>query len=365
MASSISSQAVSILDRKLVGIFETTTITSRDAKALQTWLLENGYSVPTNAAPVIASYVKDGWVFVATKVRRDKPDNETSTPHPLSFTFKTDRPVYPMRLTGVDNGPLSVELYVFGPSRAKASHFKVERCTRPDYSSELEERSRRSPETLVIVHPLLRRWVYGSPAATKLTATLSPADMRKDVWINWTPFWEKGNRLFSRHGALTTALNWGALLFAFGEYVICIFVYYNKSWKPRLSRMIKIVAVVSIILAGLGYLTLPKIEVKLVKGRFYSYLLEEQLVLQLVLNDGGWQTIAEARKQLQNVVVNPTEARRWGLESVTNYWVGGQIREEDSPGNYVLRETNSQLRLVTFDAVGLEVVSDTWDLPHK
>jgi len=160
-------------------------------------------------------------------------------------------------------------------------------------------------------------------------------------------------------------LNWGALLFALGAYVICVFVYYNKSWKPRLSRTIKIVAVVSMILAGLGYLTLPKIEVKLVKGRFYSYLLEEQLVLQMVLNDGGWQTIAEARKQLQNVVVNPTEARRWGLESVTNYWVGGQIHEEDSPGNYVLRETNSQLRLVTFDAVGLEVVSDTWDLPHK
>ena len=70
-------------------------------------------AVPTNAEPVIASYVKDGWVFVATKVRRDKPDNETSTPHPLSFTFKTDKPIYPMRLTGVDNGPLSVDLYVF------------------------------------------------------------------------------------------------------------------------------------------------------------------------------------------------------------------------------------------------------------
>ncbi len=88
-------------------------------------------AVPTNAEPVIASYVKDGWVFVATKVRRDKPDNETSTPHPLSFTFKTDKPVYPMRLTGLDNGPLSVELYVFGPSRAKAAHFKVESCVKP------------------------------------------------------------------------------------------------------------------------------------------------------------------------------------------------------------------------------------------
>jgi hypothetical protein len=124
------SQAVSILDWKIVGVFETTTIASHDAKALQAWLSENGFAVPTNAEPVIASYVKDGWVFVATKIRRDKPDNETSTPHPLSFTFKTDKPVYPMRLTGLNSQSLSVDLYVFSDARAAAPHFKVESCTR-------------------------------------------------------------------------------------------------------------------------------------------------------------------------------------------------------------------------------------------
>jgi len=67
MMSGVSEQAVSILDRKIVGIFETTTITSHDPKALQIWLSENGYSVPTNSESVIASYVKSGWVFVAAK----------------------------------------------------------------------------------------------------------------------------------------------------------------------------------------------------------------------------------------------------------------------------------------------------------
>ena len=177
MSSETSSQTVSILDRKLVGIFETTTITSHDAKALQTWLSENGFAVPTNAEPVIASYVKDGWVFVATKVRRDKPDNETSTPHPLSFTFKTDKPVYPMRLTGVDNGPLSVELYVFGPSRAKASHFKVESCTRPN-----------------IAHPLLHKWVGDSTVSHQAhsdTFTRRYAQRCPDQLAS-CHFWRKG-----------------------------------------------------------------------------------------------------------------------------------------------------------------------------
>jgi hypothetical protein len=252
MTSSISSQPVSILDRKIVGVFETTTIASHDAKALQTWLSQNGYAVPANAEPVIASYVRDGWVFVATKVRRDKPDNETSTPHPLSFTFKTDKPVYPMRLTGVDDEPLSVELYVFGPDRAEASHFKVERCTRPNYPepSLKDTLPYWSPETPNVVHPLLRKWVDGSPVATKLTAMLSRADMRRDVWINWTLFLEKRNHLFSWQGALTTALNWGAGLFAAGLLVVCLLTFVSETHKTKLQRRIRIVTVASIVLAG-------------------------------------------------------------------------------------------------------------------
>ena len=46
MESTSSEQNISILDRKLVGIFETTTISSHDAKALQAWLSENGYLRP-------------------------------------------------------------------------------------------------------------------------------------------------------------------------------------------------------------------------------------------------------------------------------------------------------------------------------
>jgi hypothetical protein len=344
MASVSSEQTVSILDRRLVGIFETTTIASHDAKALQAWLSQNGYAVPTNAEPVIASYVKEGWVFVGTKVRRDKPDNETSTPHPLSFTFKTDKPVYPMRLTGVDNGPLSVELYVFGPSRAGAPHFKVESCTRPN-----------------IAHPLLHKWVGDLTVATKLTATLSPADMRQDVWINSMPFWEKKNRLFSWQGALTTALNWGTGLFAAGLVVVCLLAFANETHKTKLLRRIGIVMVASIVLVALVYFSLPKIEVKLVKGHFHSTR-QGQIILYMILDDGGWQTIAEARAILQNATLNPTNTVFHGYKDWDNDLVGGQIREEDSPGNYLLRETNNLLQFVTFGYDGGENVRGSWDL---
>ena len=211
-------RSVSILDRRMVGVFDTTTIASQDPKALQTWLRENGFMAAADTAPTIESYVKQGWVFVAAKVRRDAADVQTSTPHPLSFTFKTARPVYPMRLTGVGNGPLRVELYVFGSERASAPHFKVQRCTRPDYPEPSQGWSRTSPETPIVVHPLLRQWVSGSPVVTKLSATLTPADMRQDVWLDWGAFRETNSRLFSREGARTYAYNWGAGVFAAGLF---------------------------------------------------------------------------------------------------------------------------------------------------
>jgi hypothetical protein len=367
MSSETSSQAVSILDRKLVGVFETTTITSRDAKALQTWLSENGFAVPTNAEPVIASYVKDGWVFVATKIRRDKPDNETSTPHPLSFTFKTDKPVYPMRLTGVDSQRLKVELYIFGPDRAEASHFNVERCMRPNYPEPPPTDIWSwnwfgwSPETPNIVHPLLRKWVVGSPVATKLIATLSRADMRNDVWINWTPFGERKNLLFSRQGALTTALNWGTGLFAAGLYVVCLLAFYNKMHKPKLPRWIRIVTVASIVLVGLFYLALPKTKVRLVKGG-YDHMQGQQEHLPSVCSYSGWRTITEARAGLREYLSNPTNAALNYWENFDNYLIGGQIREEDSPGNYTIREINGQLEIVLYDAQGAEHIGtvDHW-----
>jgi hypothetical protein len=127
------------------------------------------------------------WVFVAAKVRRDNASLDTSTPHPLSFTFKTDKPVYPMRLTGLANKPLRVELYVFGPARAKAPHFNVKRCLQPNYSSPPPSDVSTSwnwmclsPETPNIVHPLLRKWANGLPVATKLVGTLSPMNLRRD-----------------------------------------------------------------------------------------------------------------------------------------------------------------------------------------
>jgi hypothetical protein len=359
--------AVSILDRRVVGVFDTTTIASQDPKALQNWLRENGFVVSAETDTVIASYVTEGWVFVAAKIRRDLAELQTSTPHPLSFTFKTPRPVYPMRLTGINNGPLRVELYIFGPKCASAPHFKVERCTRPDYPPPSEKWSRNPPEALHIVHPLLRQYVGGSPVATKLTATLTPADMQRDVWLDWGVFWEKESRLYSPQGARTYAFNWGAAVFAAGLLFAWLASVSSEPNRRRLLTLGSGATVLGLVLASVLHLALPKTEVRLVKmpgARTHSNLYSVSYELETETNltpATARAVLAEVSKSL-DVRYKRSDS---GDDYMANFLLGGRVREEDSPGNYTFRQTASGLELVSYDAQGTEHLLSQLPRPAK
>lgn len=344
-SSATSAKEVSILDRKIVGVFDTAVITSRDAKSLQSWLSENGFVVPTNSQPVIEAYLKEGWVFATAKVSRHDSDGETNTLHPLSFVFNTERPVYPMRLTGLGNAPLTVELYYFGNETATARHFKVESRLRPK-----------------IAHPLLRQWIPESSAGTKLTAQLSPSQMQQDVWLHPAPM--IGTRaavVFSRHGALITALNWGAGIFAAGLVAIYILWRRQPAKIPRLLGALILTAGALLIML---YVSFPKTEIKLVNGFPKSIFKQQQLTVQMILADAAPKTLAEARHVVQTTIADPKKSEPYYFRNMwDNVWLGGQIHEEDSPGNYLLRTNNTgQLELIGFDQNGEERLVTTFDL---
>ncbi|MGP8198453.1 MAG: DUF2330 domain-containing protein [Limisphaerales bacterium] len=350
-AGSAAAPNVSILDRKIVGIFDTTTISSRDPAALQAWLRANGFAAPTSRDQAITSYVKDGWVFVTAKIRRDDPALQTATPHPLSFTFKTEKAVYPMRLTGIDNGPVQIDLYVFGPERAKAPHFKVERCAQPVYpklplhhgiKSMSSSDFSPTPESLRIVHPLLRKWVDGAPAATKLTATLSPDEMRDDIWISWAPFSEKGTSRFSHQGAWLYALNWGTGAIAAALLTTIIVGPGSEHRRKRPATFVGLVTCSGIILTVVIYSLLPKTEVRLI--RHYMPLRENFYILDYADSVAAEETnLTETRAYLAGGLIAGENK---------NYLSGGSIHEEDSPGNYQLRQGSNRVECVIYDASG-------------
>jgi hypothetical protein len=198
-------------------------------------------------------------------------------------------------------------------------------------------------ENVEIVHPLLRKWVDGAPVATKLTATLNPEDMREDVWISWLPFSEKTTILASCHGAFIYAVNWGAGLIAATLLSAFAFGPGGENRKIRLAGFVGAAAAAGIVLTAMIYFLLAKTEMRYVLG-YRTPRLETLSNLRLVQSAASMETnLTEVRAFIADGSIGP---------HLQNYLSGGLIREEDSPGNYQLRQCSNHVECVIYDARG-------------
>jgi hypothetical protein len=268
----------------------------------------------------------------------------------LCFTFQTDKAIYPMQLTGVGNTNLIVELFVFGPSRAEASHFKVERCGAP-FFQEPQEFSLGSTAQIRIVHPLLRKWVAGSSIATKLSADLKPGMMKEDIELRWLPFAEVRHNICSYQGALIFSANCGVSVFASCLLLASIVTAFKPDWQPRLKKVAGLVAVAGVVVAALAFVAVPKTVVRLTNHPYLRSQLNLRGLAYLYEDDSQTNhasSLAESRAILKTIKVSEPKL------TAENLLLGGPIREEDSPGNYVLRESTNGVEFVWFDADGGE-----------
>ena len=200
----LGAAGVTIVSVQRAGVFDSTTIKGTNPSAVMNWFRDNGYQTPQGAEPAIRNYVKEGWVFVASKVRRDNPNAVRTALHPLAFTFSTRQPVYPTRLTAVNDGECIIDLYVMGSKRAAARHFNVARCDK------LVIHPGSDPKTwLRVSDDELASFIGDATVGTKLTATLTPKQMQSDVAIKSSFFRSTGRYFYSDYGAFTIALNVG------------------------------------------------------------------------------------------------------------------------------------------------------------
>jgi hypothetical protein len=194
------------------------------------------------------------------------------------------------------------------------------------------------PESLPIAHPLLRKWVDGTAVATKMTANLTPDEMHNDVWISWASFSEKGTTRFSHQGAWFYALNWGI-----GSITACLLAAFflgprGANSKKRVFRSVGLGIGFGIILTLAIYTLLPKTQVRLVRD-FHPFFGNYSFLSEFGSLATSQEGLADARDMLR--CCDPE-----------NYLVGGKIREEDSPGNYQLRQGSNRVECVIYDASG-------------
>jgi hypothetical protein len=108
---------VEVLSRKIVGAFDVAVVRENQAGALNGWLDKEGYQSLDDAEDILEFYRGKKYVYACIKVS-DAPLNKDAPTdlHPLRFTFKTggrDGIFFPMKMTGLQRTPFSVNLYIF------------------------------------------------------------------------------------------------------------------------------------------------------------------------------------------------------------------------------------------------------------
>jgi hypothetical protein len=259
-ASEANSGGVSVVSVQRAGVFDAITIRGTTAVAVQDWLVRNGYQVSPAAEPVFRRYVEQGWVFVAARVRRDSAGQQHSALHPLLFTFATTSPIYPTRLTAVDNGACRMDLYIFGPRRASAPHFSAQRCDR--VISNPSETAANLAHGLRIRDSEIQSLIGDAAMGTKLSARLTPKQMGVDIKIGTSLLGRTGNWVFSYRGAAIATLNVMAPVAIIGWLLIGSF---RNAWETERKRIWRSRAylLLSVLLLGIAFFSLlPKTEIE-------------------------------------------------------------------------------------------------------
>ncbi|MCW5769071.1 MAG: DUF2330 domain-containing protein [Phycisphaeraceae bacterium] len=354
------STGVALHDRRILGHLDVAVLSATSSESLASWLTGHGFVVPPETAPAIDGYVRDGWSFCAARLNPasepDVADAIRALPHPLGMRFETGAPIYPLRLTATATDSLEVDLYVLGPSRAAAPGFKATRCSRIKVEDVAEGNGWRDPGhtdgLLRVSHSGLRAITDNALVGTKLSATLTPAQMSNDAAITWEPYASTGDAVYSRRGALDRALFVGAVVLAVGSVLSLGIAAVARLYPGACSKLLGGV-LASAMVAGTVTLLVTQSVPTFQREGPGAWFAHHEIQLTYM---GHWQEewmAGDGHGQLPTL-----ETARAKLRVICNQYASGREesapREEDSPGNYTLRETAYGIEYVWYDARGGE-----------
>ncbi|MCW5836469.1 MAG: DUF2330 domain-containing protein [Labilithrix sp.] len=116
-----SAPAVEVVSQSVVGPYETVTLRSEDAQALQTWLRDNGYAVPPAIEPVITAYTAESLDFIALKLR---PGQGVRAMKPVRIVTPGADATLPLRMVAAGVGAnVGLTLFVISEGRYRPQNF--------------------------------------------------------------------------------------------------------------------------------------------------------------------------------------------------------------------------------------------------
>jgi hypothetical protein len=112
---------VTVTKQENVGPYATVQLHSTDPTALNNWLAQNGYSIPSNVTPVIDAYVTEGFDFLAMKLL---PNQGIQAMRPVRVTMQGASLSLPLRMAAVGTGAtVGITIWVVSDGRYEPQNF--------------------------------------------------------------------------------------------------------------------------------------------------------------------------------------------------------------------------------------------------
>jgi hypothetical protein len=112
-----SSNDIIVHQEKKLGFYDVVVLEAKNKEMLKDWAVKNEYNIPWSSGEGLDHYIEKEWLFVLLKVR-----NAWGLQHgslkPISFTFDSHEPVYPLLLskydrTGKENDRKTIPLQLY------------------------------------------------------------------------------------------------------------------------------------------------------------------------------------------------------------------------------------------------------------
>jgi hypothetical protein len=120
-AESEDAGAVIVTKAENVGPYATVQLHSTDSSALDNWLAQNGFNIPSDVVPVISEYVAEGFDFLAMKLL---PNQGVQAMRPVRVTTQGGSLSLPLRMAAVGTGAtVGITIWVVSDGRYEPQNF--------------------------------------------------------------------------------------------------------------------------------------------------------------------------------------------------------------------------------------------------
>jgi hypothetical protein len=112
---------VQLISQAVIGPYETVTLRATDPSALRNWLKSHAFAIPAAIEPVIDSYVRESFDFIALRLR---PDCGERSMQPVRIVTEGADPTLPLRMVAAGIGArVGLTLYVISEGRWQPQNF--------------------------------------------------------------------------------------------------------------------------------------------------------------------------------------------------------------------------------------------------